>query len=287
MAQGVCCCQKEQRTNMRFQNSPICGILRIVIPCTVYVGINLLISILFLCAATLLTGDGTQAQVLVEEYSYELMIAVALATIPVMTVLMRRDRERESRLGVVSEKSVLSSISYLAVAILGIGACLTVNHLLSLSGLTELLSQDLENVSSVLYQNHLAAELLGVGLIVPIAEELIFRGLTMKRLQEVFGIRPAIVLSAAVFALFHGNLLQGIYAFVLGLLLAWVYGKLRRLSAPILLHASANLTSVLISDTDLLDFVYDDTMLFLAVTVGAGLVTIAMILVLQRDGAEI
>ena len=60
---------------------------------------------------------------------------------------------------------------------------------------------------------------MGVG--APIAEELLFRGLVLRKL-EPYGKRFAIVLSAFAFAVFHGNLVQIPYAFMVGLVLGYV-----------------------------------------------------------------
>lgn len=55
----------------------------------------------------------------------------------------------------------------------------------------------------------------------PVVEELIFRGLLL-RLLEPWGKRFAIVASALLFGLFHGNLVQIPYAFLVGLVLGVV-----------------------------------------------------------------
>jgi len=55
----------------------------------------------------------------------------------------------------------------------------------------------------------------------PIAEEILFRGLVLRSL-EPYGKRLAIFLSAFAFAIFHGNLVQTPYAFVVGLILGYV-----------------------------------------------------------------
>lgn len=57
--------------------------------------------------------------------------------------------------------------------------------------------------------------------VAPVAEELIFRGYILRSLRP-FGKRFAILASALLFALFHGNLLQAPYAFLAGLILAYV-----------------------------------------------------------------
>lgn len=55
----------------------------------------------------------------------------------------------------------------------------------------------------------------------PVGEELLFRGYVLRSLRP-YGKRFAITLSALLFALFHGNLLQLPYAFVMGLLMGYV-----------------------------------------------------------------
>lgn len=61
---------------------------------------------------------------------------------------------------------------------------------------------------------------LYAGIGAPIAEELLFRGLVLRKL-EPYGKRFAIVMSALVFGVFHGNLVQIPYAFLVGLVLGY------------------------------------------------------------------
>ncbi len=55
----------------------------------------------------------------------------------------------------------------------------------------------------------------------PIAEEILFRGLVLRKL-EPYGKGVAIVMSALLFGVFHGNLVQTPYAFAVGLILGYV-----------------------------------------------------------------
>lgn len=54
----------------------------------------------------------------------------------------------------------------------------------------------------------------------PLAEEILFRGFVLRSLRP-YGKRFAIVFSALLFAVFHGNLLQLPYAFIMGLLMGY------------------------------------------------------------------
>lgn len=81
----------------------------------------------------------------------------------------------------------------------------------SLLPLLEVVSGETTTFSIFLYASILA----------PIAEELLFRGYILRSLQP-FGKKFAVFGSAFLFGLFHGNLLQTPYAFLMGLLLGWL-----------------------------------------------------------------
>ena len=76
----------------------------------------------------------------------------------------------------------------------------------------------LESVSG---QSDSLSMFLYAALIAPIAEEIFFRGFVLRSLQP-FGKRFAVFGSALLFGLFHGNLLQTPYAFLVGLVLGYV-----------------------------------------------------------------
>lgn len=63
--------------------------------------------------------------------------------------------------------------------------------------------------------------LLYAGILGPITEELWFRGVILKSAMP-YGKRFAIVVSSILFGVFHGNIPQGIFASVIGLVLAYV-----------------------------------------------------------------
>lgn len=62
---------------------------------------------------------------------------------------------------------------------------------------------------------------LYVGIFGPITEEILFRGIIQRSLRP-YGRNFAILCSAFVFGLYHGNLLQSVYAFAVGLVLGYV-----------------------------------------------------------------
>ena len=76
-------------------------------------------------------------------------------------------------------------------------------------------------------------------ILAPVIEELTFRKLLCDRMRR-YGDKAAILVSAVVFGLYHGNLYQFFYAAVLGALFAFVYCRTGRVIYTILLHMLVN-----------------------------------------------
>lgn len=84
----------------------------------------------------------------------------------------------------------------------------------------------------------------------PFMEELLFRGILFPRIHRIFGIKPAVLLSAAVFGLYHGSPAQAVYAFLMGLVFAAAYERTRRFTVPYALHGTCNLLVLILQWTD-------------------------------------
>ncbi len=83
-------------------------------------------------------------------------------------------------------------------------------------------------------------------LLAPVCEELIFRGAVMNGLRYGFSDKTSNVLAALLFGIFHGNIIQGIYAFVFGMVLGYVKLKRDRIGDAVLMHIFINLTGITI-----------------------------------------
>ena len=73
----------------------------------------------------------------------------------------------------------------------------------------------------------------------PIFEEWMFRKQLISRLRR-YGEKTAILFSALAFALFHMNLYQALYAFMLGLMFGYVYTRTSRLRYSVAMHMLFN-----------------------------------------------
>jgi len=97
-------------------------------------------------------------------------------------------------------------------------------------------------------EGSLWSNLFFVGILAPILEELFFRRFLCRRLLFL-GEGYAIFVSAAIFALCHGNFYQLFYAFATGAIFAFVYVKSGRLLYTVAIHMFINIMSgVLVSE---------------------------------------
>lgn len=79
----------------------------------------------------------------------------------------------------------------------------------------------------------------------PFVEELIFRAGMFRLLHKKIGVLQAMVLSSLLFGIVHGNLAQGIPAFVIGMALALLYFRSDDLRLCFPAHAANNALAVL------------------------------------------
>ncbi|MCD8031036.1 MAG: CPBP family intramembrane metalloprotease [Bacteroides sp.] len=81
---------------------------------------------------------------------------------------------------------------------------------------------------------------LGVALLGPVLEELLFRGAVTRILLQRYSPAKAILFSALIFGIFHINPAQIVGATLIGLFLAWIYYRTESLVPCILIHVLNN-----------------------------------------------
>lgn len=80
---------------------------------------------------------------------------------------------------------------------------------------------------------------VAVGILAPLVEEIVFRGAILRTLLGLMSKKNhwvAILISAAIFGVVHGNVAQFINALLMGLVLGWMYYRTGSLVPGILLH---------------------------------------------------
>ncbi len=134
-------------------------------------------------------------------------------------------------------------------AIFGIGAggCLFLTALLTaLSLFVPEAFSSYQSVMDSLTGGSVAISMAYVLLVGPVSEELIFRGAIFDRFYLAFPFLAANFFQAALFGIYHMNLIQGLYAFCLGFALGMVRFVSGSILASMLTHILFNATSYVI-----------------------------------------
>lgn len=218
-----------------------------------------------------------------ETYMLRQLICAAAAS-PFVAQFYRKDKRIEETvygkkkmpLEVETIRKMLLSI--LTGAALGIG----VNNILAMTPLLRM-SSGFKEANEAFFAGEIIFELLGSCLLIPIAEELLYRGVVYKRLRLLAGAVPAVFLSALIFGIMHVNLVQFLYAGILGLLLAFLLEKTGFLYAPVLAHIAANVAAVVRQETGWLAFSYERTAGGIGFTVCVLCIAAALIAVLALE----
>jgi len=121
-----------------------------------------------------------------------------------------------------------------------------------MSGIALIYPKSLEQYTDLLKNAGLTGD-IGIVMILysvvfaPIAEEFLFRGITMRSFRKILPFWIANILQALLFGIFHMNLIQGAYAFLLGLFLGYFCERGGSIYYSILIHFLFNLWGVFVS----------------------------------------
>lgn len=169
----------------------------------------------------------------------------SFAALPVLYYFYVRDKKYWP-VKVFTEGKKQPAANYVYIIILGFIVSLAFNNLFDIIGLTNI-SDTYNRFASAIDNSPYFWRIVATVVAAPLVEEMVFRGLMQKRLRRCLGRWQCIVISALAFGITHGNIVQFLYAFAVGMLLAYVYEIYRNLWAPVILHAMANLTAVMLA----------------------------------------
>lgn len=166
------------------------------------------------------------------------------AAIPLMLLVLRRLPEKK----IEPKKMRIRKFILFLVLAMGIGYALnlvsmTIN--LMIQAMMGDGSGGVNPVEDVLNEMNVGT-MLYVAFIAPYIEELIFRKILLDRIRP-FGDKAAILFTAILFGLMHGNLSQLLYATGIGIILGYVAVKTGRIYYSVLLHMIINGSSVLLT----------------------------------------
>ena len=159
-----------------------------------------------------------------------------LIAVPVGLLIMRKApaaplEKRPLKFGRLIVTAIICVFMMYAGNLFGMLVTSLLQGLLGLGAVNPLLSYAMDD--------NIWIKLLFMVILAPVIEEYIFRKQLIDRMN-VYGEKLAVVTSALIFGLFHGNLSQLFYAFALGLVFGYVYLKTGRLRYSISLHMFVN-----------------------------------------------
>lgn len=221
--------------------------------------------------AQMIFGTGNESYMLCK-------IIGSLIAIPVVYADYKRDLMLTGKYGLKNPVTAQNVKQVLAV--IGITICLSValNNIISMSPLVSV-SEEYQNASDAFYGSTIWLELLGSALITPFLEELLHRGVVYGRLRRMMGMWPAVVVSALIFAGLHFNIVQFIYAFLLGLVFALFVEKTGHLYPAVIAHIVANGIAVIRTETGFLQGTVDGSVSAWLISIGLCLLGIGGLII--------
>lgn len=142
--------------------------------------------------------------------------------------------------------------SYVFLSLATISGVIGLNVLLELVGVTDKVGA----YQMLLKETHPASLVLGLfgtAIVIPIVEELLFRGILFNIMKRRMKLVMAIIASAFCYGFYHMNYIQGGYAFLIGCLLAYAYEYFGNFLAPVVVHIVASVIAYLITYTSVVE----------------------------------
>ncbi len=188
------------------------------------------------------------------KYQVEITAFAAFCTIPLTWFWIRRGKKADIKNPLFDKEKVHFS-KYLWIVLFGIVFCIGSNMLIAMSQLA-FADSAYQQANEVFYSAGFGVQIVCLGVIVPLAEEMMFRGVLFGRCREIMGFYRAAIWSSLFFAMIHGNMVQLLYASALGMFLCYFYEKFGSLKASVLLHITVNMVSLIATKTGLLTWLF-------------------------------
>lgn len=263
-----------------------------IYPVFIYFVVTNLAMSLFAMLASFLGAD-------YQEQYMALQTATVAVTIPFIVRYYDKDKKEPTvfwehmNLEFEKKTSAQKIINGIVMFLAGATAGMALNNILALTTLEEI-SEGYQEVTKIFFAGGILFELLGACLLTPFLEELLYRGVVYGRLCDLMILNNeektpegtkrekqsrmiAMVFSALLFGVLHMNLVQFVYAGILGILLAWFMEKAGHFYGALLAHIGANLISVLRVETKLFSWMHQNQTIFIITTIGMLIVSIVLI----------
>ncbi|MDD3339131.1 MAG: HAD hydrolase-like protein [Lachnospiraceae bacterium] len=249
------CILSQKRTPQK-ESIPL-RIWRVIYPLGIHFLISLIVSSLGAVALTLyetLVKKNTDINIITQNVMNATVLLTGITaaiSIPILYMFFRKDKIRRADSGIrkyVWKTEKLRAGTVVATVVFAVAFSYLLNQLIALSNLEQIFPSYSVVESALFDNNNIYMQLICIGVLGPIAEELVMRGLIYRRIRDYINVTWAVILSSVIFGIYHGNMLQFIYATLIGAALALMYERNKNLWIPIIAHMAANIWSVLCSN---------------------------------------
>ena len=231
---------------------PVMQIWRVIYPILIHLGISMAVSIAFsmffiwkVISGTDISNNYDVVEKINSSTLYQLILTSVLSGVITFFLYWKDQQRRKAGFLGQGEDFVWSPpVIWFSVIILAIAGSQMLNDLILVFRLNEIFPYYSQMTDDTMTGQPVWLLFLTVGLLAPAAEELIFRGLVFRRMKDFMNPWAAIILSALLFGIYHGNMIQFLYASLMGILLAVIYHRTGTLWTSILAHVVANLWSL-------------------------------------------
>ena len=159
--------------------------------------------------------------------------------------IKKQSMRKEIGLNKIKSKHIVLTI------MAAVGLSVFINQLLniidSIVNLNEVFPNYEEIIQSIM-GGSIIMTFISVVILAPIFEEVLFRGIILRRLSRAYSITATVVIQAVLFGILHFNMLQFLYATVLGLFLGFIVIWTDSLYAGIIIHMIFNGSSFIIDN---------------------------------------
>lgn len=229
--------------------SMIRQIWRLIYPFLIHYGATMLATIalylIYIFQAGGVQEIASAGQRLLQSTLYVTLIGDVVAAV-ILYLFYRKDQQRRKEGFSGNRKNFLWAppVIWFSVIVLAIAVGQFLNDIIQVIHLNDLFPGYSQVSETAFDGQSMGLMILVVGIIGPVCEELMFRGIIFHRLKDWIKPEIAIVISALLFGIYHGNVVQFFYAACMGVMLAIVYDKTGTLWTSIVAHVAANLWSL-------------------------------------------
>ncbi|WP_461612073.1 lysostaphin resistance A-like protein [Clostridium sp. Marseille-QA1073] len=156
--------------------------------------------------------------------------------------------------------------------------------LLQLNGLLMEQFQGMNEILNPLTEGNLFIMVLTIGIVAPFAEEFLFRGVIYRTLSKNISIPVTIIIQGILFGIYHANLIQGVYASLLGIIFGFITYKTQSLWPAIIAHMTNNTIAVIIPT--LMGDIFNTTSCMIFVIIGL-IGTITTIFFINKNNPKV